>query len=375
MYIQRYYDDLEKYILPGKVLILYGPRQVGKTTLIKNYLDKFSKKYRFETGENIRIQNIFSVPDQKILSEFVKGFDLLVIDEAQLIPNIGRSLKLLVDTHPNLAIIATGSSSFELAGQVGEPLTGRKKTLTLFPISQLELGFDLNNSILRANLEEYLIYGQYPDVLNLQNKLDKQLFLKDLVDSYLLKDILALEKVKNSKLLFDLLRLLAFQVGSEVSLSELATKIGIDYKTVARYLDLFEKSYIIFELRGFSRNLRNEINTKSKYYFYDNGVRNSIISSFNDLDLRQDTGQLWENFLFVERWKKRSYTSILANSYFWRTWSQKEIDLIEEREGKLFGYEFKYSKTSTKLPKEWLEAYQNSTLEIINKDNYLDFIT
>jgi len=375
MYIQRYYDDLEKYILPGKVLILYGPRQVGKTTLIKNYLDKFSKKYRFETGENIRIQNIFSVPDQKILSEFVKGFDLLVIDEAQLIPNIGRSLKLLVDTHPNLAIIATGSSSFELAGQVGEPLTGRKKTLTLFPISQLELGFDLNNSILRANLEEYLIYGQYPDVLNLQNKLDKQLCLKDLVDSYLLKDILALEKVKNSKLLFDLLRLLAFQVGSEVSLSELATKIGIDYKTVARYLDLFEKSYIIFELRGFSRNLRNEINTKSKYYFYDNGVRNSIISSFNDLDLRQDTGQLWENFLFVERWKKRSYTSILANSYFWRTWSQKEIDLIEEREGKLFGYEFKYSKTSTKLPKEWLEAYQNSTLEIINKDNYLDFIT
>jgi predicted AAA+ superfamily ATPase len=374
MYIQRIYDNLEEYIAPGKVLILFGPRQVGKTTLIQNYLKKTKLKYRFETGENIRTQNVLSVPDQKVLSEYVQGFDLLVIDEAQLISNVGRSLKLLVDTNPNLAIIATGSSSFELAGQVGEPLTGRKKTLTLFPISILELSKTSNLSILTESLPEYLIYGLYPEVLNLKDNSSKQVFLKELVDSYLLKDILALEKVKNSKTLFDLLRLLAFQVGSEVSLSELAQKISVDYKTVARYLDLFEKAYIIFEIRGFSKNLRSEINSKSKYYFFDNGIRNAIISSFNELDLRQDVGALWENFMFVERWKKRSYTNIVANVYFWRTWSQQEIDLIEEREGKLFGYEFKFNKESVKVPKAWLENYPDSSVQLVNSKNFGDFI-
>ena len=374
MYTKRIYDNLGEYIKSGKVLIIYGPRQVGKTTLIQNYLKTTKLKYRFETGENIRIQNIFSTPDQKILTEFVEGFELLVIDEAQLIPNIGRSLKLLVDTHPSLRIVAIGSSSFELAGQIGEPLIGRKQTLTLFPISQLELKNDLNTSILKENLSEYLIYGSYPEILNSKNNQDKQIFLKDLVESYLLKDILALEKVKNSKKLFDLLRLLAFQVGSEVSLTELAQKISMDYKTVARYLDLFEKAYIIFEIRGFSKNLRNEINTKSKYYFYDNGVRNAIISSFNELDLRSDVGQLWENFIFIERWKNRSYNNILANTYFWRTWSQKEIDLIEEREGSIFAYEFKFNKDKIKFPKEWLENYPKAKNHLINQSNYLEFV-
>lgn len=198
--------------------------------------------------------------------------------------------------------------------------------------------------------------------------------LNEIFQSYLLKDVLELEKVKSSKILLDLLRLLAFQTGSEVSLSELAQSVGIDYKTVARYLDLFEKSFVIYNLRGFSRNLRKEITKKSKYYFYDTGIRNAIISNFNGLELRNDTGALWENFLFMERLKKRAYQNIYANAYFWKTWDRKEIDLVEEREGKLFGYEFKWGNKKIRALKEWKKTYPEAELEIISKENYLGFV-
>ncbi len=374
MHIERFYSNIGTYIKSGKALIIYGPRQVGKTTLLKDFLENSSLKYRLESGENIQIQSLFSSRDFNALKEFVQGYELVAIDEAQKIKNIGEGIKIIVDQMPNVSVIATGSSSFELAGQIGEPLTGRKTTLTLYPISQIELSAMYNPFDIKNKLKEWLIFGGYPEVVVTQNIDEKKRLLMEISESYLLKDILELERVKSSKLLLDLLRLLAFQIGSEVSLSELGQQLGIDYKTVARYLDIFEKSFIIYNLRGFSRNLRKEITKKSKYYFYDNGVRNAIIANFNDLELRNDSGMLWENFLFVERLKKRMYKNIFANAYFWRTWDQKEIDLIEEREGKLFGYEFKWGSKITRKPNEWLKTYSNSEFSVINRENFLEFV-
>lgn len=375
--LARIYDDLEKFLKPGKVLVIYGPRRVGKTTILQNYLKKTSHKYKLDSGDNIRIQQILSSQDFSQIIPYAQDYDLLVIDEAQQIENIGMALKIIVDQLPRIKVIATRSSSFDLANQVGEPLTGRKVTLTLYPISQLELlNFKMVNSFeLKENLGQFLIYGSYPEVLTAKKNAEKALAVEEIVGSYLLKDILTLETVKGSKILLDLLKLLAFQIGSEVSLNELANSLGIDVKTVARYLDLLEKSFVLFNLRGFSRNLRKEIYKKSKYYFLDNGIRNAVISNFNDLSLRDDTGKLWENFLVIERLKKQAYKNIFTNNYFWRTWDQKEIDWIEEREGKLFGFEFKYSPLKTKKPKEFLDTYPNSSLTTISKDNYLEFIT
>jgi len=373
MMIPRIYD-LDSFLKPNKVLAIFGPRQVGKTTLLKDFISKTNLKYKLDSGEDLRVKEIFSSQDFSKIIEYAKGYELIIIDEAQKIENIGQGLKILVDQVPEIKIIVTGSSSFELAGQIGEPLTGRKTTLSLFPISQIELNSLYNKVELKNKLEEYLIYGSYPEVA-VENSLDgKRETVLEIANSYLLKDILQLDKVKNSKLLLDLLRLIAFQVGSEVSLNEIAGQLGVDAKTISRYLDLFEKSYVVYNLRGFSRNLRKEVTKKSKYYFYDNGIRNAIIANFNSLELRDDVGKLWENFLFSERLKKQAYKNIHANNYFWRTWDQKEIDFIEEREGKLFGYEFKWNKKSTKAPKDWEETYPNSNFEIIDRENYLEFI-
>jgi len=374
MNLLRYYDNLENFLKPGKVLVITGPRQVGKTTLLTNFLKKTTLKYRLESGDDLRIQELFHSNDIAAIKEYAEGCGLIAIDEAQKVKHIGQALKIMVDHIPGIHVIATGSSSFELAGQVGEPLTGRKITLTLFPIAQLELRKLYNTFDLRNKLEEFLIFGGYPEVLTTTQKEGKIRILNELCSSYLLKDILELERVKGSKILLDLLRLLAFQIGGEVSLSELGSHLGIDYKTVARYLDLFEKSFVIFNVRGFSRNLRSEMTKKSKYYFFDNGVRNAIISNFNRLELRNDIGMLWENFLFMERQKKRTYHSIYANSYFWRTWEQKEIDLIEEREGKLYGFEFKWKDKKVTAPKEFLQNYKEAEFSVIHPKNYLEFI-
>lgn len=374
MHIPRIYQNLGDFLRPNKAVIIYGPRQVGKTTLLNHFLQTASLKYRLDSGEDIRIQEVLGSQDFSRIREYAEGYDLIVIDEAQKVRNIGQGLKILVDHLPGLRIIATGSSSFELASQVGEPLTGRKITLTLFPVAQLELSKLHNPFELKENLERYLVYGAYPEVLTADRVEEKRRILNEIAGSYLLKDILEMDRVKNSKTLLDLLRLLAFQVGNEVSLSELAAQIGRDYKTVARYLDLLEKAFVIFSLRGFSRNLRKEIFRKSKYYFYDTGIRNAVISNFNPLELRDDTGRLWENFLFMERLKKQSYLNIYSNNYFWRTWDQQEIDLVEEREGKLFGYEFTWGDKSRRPPKEWLKTYPNATFDVINRENYLSFI-
>jgi hypothetical protein len=374
MKIPRIYD-LARKIAPGKVLVIYGPRQVGKTTLLKDFLAQTKLKYRLDSGDNISIRHILGSGDFTKIKEYARGYELIAIDEAQKIPGAGEGLKILADQMPGLKIIVTGSSSFELAGQIGEPLTGRKTTLNLYPVSLMELSSLYNLSEIKENLPLWLVYGGYPEVLTTKSKNGKAALLEEITQSYLLKDILELEQVKSSKILLDMLRLLAFQVGKEVSLSEIAQQVGVDYKTVARYLDLFEKSFVIYNLRGFSRNLRSEITRKGKYFFYDNGVRNAVISNFNPLEMRNDVGELWENFVFMERLKKRSYKNIFANCYFWRTWEGKEIDIVEERGGKLHGYEIKWSPSKkVRAPSEWLKTYKNARYEVVTKDNFDGFV-
>jgi len=374
MKIPRYYDKLEDYLEPNKALLIFGPRQVGKTTLLNDFLSKTKLKYRLDSGENIKVQDVLGSQDFDRIKEFVEGYELIAVDEAQKIKNIGMGLKIIIDQVPGIKIIATGSSSFELLGQTGEPLTGRKRTIKLFPVSQLELKRLFNDFELKNRLQEYMIFGGYPAVAAQTTKNKKIELLNEIVESYLLKDILEFERIKGSKVIFNLLKLLAFQIGNQVSLTELAQNVGIDYKTVGRYLDILEQSFIIYSVQGYSRNLRNEIVKKGKYYFYDNGVRNAIISNFNDLALHDDIGALWENFLFMERMKKREYKGIYANAYFWRTWERQEMDLVEEREGKLHAYEFKWNKDKIRIPSQWSEAYKDAAFEVITKDNYLHFV-
>jgi hypothetical protein len=373
MKLPRFYVDLGPFLKPNKVLVIYGPRQVGKTTLLKDFLSTCPWRHRLDSGEDVRIQEVFHSRDFRTIKEYAAGSELIAIDEAQKIPGIGEALKVLVDQVPGLRIIATGSSSFELAGQIGEPLTGRKFTLTLFPVAQVELGELFTPFELRERLEDFLIYGGYPEVVATSERPEKTRLLTEIASSYLLKDILALDRIKGPKVLLDLLRLLAFQVGSEASLSELGQKVGLDYKTVGRYIDLLEKSFVIFTLRGFSRNLRNEMIKKAKYYFFDTGIRNALIANFNPPHLRNDIGQLWENFLIMERMKSLAYRATPVNRYFWRTWQGQEIDLIEERGGRLYAYELKWS-AGGRAPGPFRTAYPEAVFEVINRENYQPFV-
>lgn len=375
MNIKRFYQSkLDQLLHPGKVLALYGPRRAGKTTLLNNFLSSFTGKYFLGSGEDRSIRDVFSSEDVHLIRSSFSGYELVVIDEAQAIPEVGNGLKLLVDHLPKLKVIASGSSSFELANTLGEPLTGRKKSLTLYPISGIELVAEFGAMALRQRQEELLIYGSYPEVLTTVNFKDKMELLHELRDSYLFKDILAFDKVRNADKLHQLLTLLVFQVGKEVSLSELGTQLGLSKQTVERYLDLLEKTFVIFRISGFSRNLRSEVTKTKRYYFYDNGVMNAVINNFNLLHLRADTGALWENYLASERLKKQTYYRIFANNYFWRTYEHQELDWLEEREGNLFAYEFKCGDKVPKAPKLWRENYPQSEFQVINQKNFADFI-
>lgn len=373
---------IKRYILPkikqdltsDKVIVIYGPRQVGKTTLLSELKNNFKEKTLFMSGEDRFVQEWLSSRSIAILKKNIGDYKILVIDEAQHIDQIGLNLKLIVDHLENVKVIATGSSSFELANQIGEPLVGRKWQFDLFPIAQIELKEREDYLSTKENLPERLIFGSYPEVITTINLNKKKQLLNSIVDNYLFKDILALKELKKPQKLVDLLKLLAFQIGKEVSVSELANNLNVNFSTVERYLDLLTKIFIIIRVDGFSRNLRKEITKNSRYYFYDNGIRNALISNFNDLKTRNDIGQLWENYIILERLKKRTYTQIFANQYFWRTYDQKEIDLVEEREGKLFGYEIKWGSKKVKEPKIWRETYPNAEFKVINQENYLDFI-
>ncbi len=309
------------------------------------------------------------------LKAFVGGRQTLIVDEAQYVRQVGLNLKLLADHVEGLRIIATGSSSFDLAQQTGEPLTGRKTTLLLLPLAQLELRAVESAHETAAHLEMRLIYGSYPEVILMESNEERELYLKELVAAYLFKDILQLEGIRHTDKLLRLLQLVAFQIGREVSVTELGAQLGMNKNTVDRYLDLLENAYVIYGRRGFSRNLRKEITKSRRYYFYDNGIRNGLISNFNVLSLRDDAGALWENYILAERLKYNLYTGHLAESYFWRTYDQQEIDLIEEWGGRLRAAAIKWSpRAAARVPRGWRHAYPGSAFQVVHQGNYLDFI-
>ncbi|MFH1519948.1 MAG: ATP-binding protein [Candidatus Omnitrophota bacterium] len=376
MYIpQEQLSNLSRFLQPQKAVIVYGPRRCGKTTLLNKMLESIKEKYLLVSGEDITVQDYLSSQSIEKLKNFIGDNKFLVIDEAQKIKNIGLNIKLLLDNVDMLKVVATGSSSFDLARQIGEPLTGRKYTLKMFPLAQLELNKIQNKPETDASLEQRLIYGSYPEVILTKSNTKRIVYLKEMVTSYLYKDILELEGIRHSDKIVRLLQLLAFQIGKEVSFNEFGQQLGMSKNTVDRYCDLLEKSFVLFKLRGFSRNLRKEISKNPRYYFYDIGIRNALINNFNSLSMRNDIGMLWENYIIIERIKKQEYLGISANNYFWRTYNQKEIDFVEERQGKLYGYEIKWSDDKCKPPKGWCDVYKGSEFNIITKENYLTFIT
>ena len=367
-------NEIIRQLKPGLVIGLFGARRTGKTVLMEEIRnDLTAGKVLLIHGENLDVAEIISSQRTSVLKRYLAGYDLLFIDEAQKIPNIGQNLKLIVDTLPEIGIFVTGSSAFDLRHKIGEPLTGRSRNYFLFPFSQVEL----NESALQAkeNLETRLIYGYYPRVVLSETNKDKIEELESIKNGYLLRDILELDNLKDSLFILNLLRLLAFQIGNDISLSELANTLHVSRKTVVRYLELLEKCYVIFSLHGFSRNLRKEFSKSPRFYFWDNGIRNAVISNFNQLAMRDDIGRLWENYCISERRKRNHYQGRLLNYYFWRTYDQKEIDLIEESGGILNGFEIKWSEKKVKPPKEFLETYKNSDFEVITRENWLDFIT
>lgn len=377
MKIQRLLlTELQKSILPGKVLVLYGPRQVGKTTLAKDLLASTSLRTHFVNADELLYREALASQNLKTLNEVLGDAELLVIDEAQRVPEIGLNLKILIDSNPNATILAIGSASFDLANKISEPLTGRKITFTLYPFSDAELRGGFGTFETRNQLERWLVWGGYPVIATTDDPTLRERFLGELVGSYLYRDLLEFEGVRRPEKIVDLLRLLAFQIGQEVSLTELGTSLGLNRETVERYLDLLEKVFVIFRMGGFSRNLRKEVTKNSRYYFFDNGVRNSLIQNLNPLALRDDVGQLWENYLMVERRKTNQLANRSVNAYFWRTYDQKEIDCIEEYGGQIHAYEFKWSQGEIKKStrQTFMQAYPEAQMQTITKDNFETFI-
>lgn len=376
-YLKRaIFNSFSKKVLPNKVLILLGARRVGKTELIKNYLENIpSSTYLQLNGEDINDANLLKERSVVNYKRLLANIDLLVIDEAQTIPEIGLILKLIVDSIEGIKIIATGSSVFDLNNTLGEPLVGRKNTLYLYPLAQMEFSTRENYKQTLENLEERLLFGSYPELMQYPDWEEKKEYLYEIINSYLLKDILVFEGIKHADKIYNLLRLIAFQIGKEVSIQELANQLQLSKNTVANYLDLLSKVFIIFKIEGFSRNLRKEIFKSSRWYFYDNGIRNGIINNFNRLESRTDVGDLWENYLAVERIKKQEYQKLNTKNYFWRTYDQQELDWLEEKEDALAGFEFKWNENKKiKIPTAFAKAYPEASFEVINKSNYLDFI-
>ncbi|WP_167616587.1 ATP-binding protein [Maribellus sediminis] len=357
-----------------KIVVLYGARQVGKTTLVNSILEKRNEKILSINADQLKYREVLSSADLNQLRRLVAGYDLLFIDEAQRVPDIGLNLKILHDNLPQLKIIATGSSSFELANKISEPLTGRIWTYSLFPVSILEWSKLLNPFELDEKLSEFLMFGMYPELFRYENELDKMDYLRELVQSFLYKDLLELSQIKNSGKIFDLLRLLAHQIGSTVSYNELGKKLGLSTDTVISYIDLLEKVFVIYRMPGYSKNLRKEITKNKKIYFYDVGVRNAIIEDFTLPEKRQDIGHLWENFIVSERLKRNAYLRAHFNSFFWRTYTGAELDYVEQGSGKLSGFEIKWGDRMSKVPKSWSENYPEADFQTVNIKNYQDFV-
>jgi predicted AAA+ superfamily ATPase len=370
------FNEVKTQIKPGRVLLLLGARHVGKSHLLKQVISELNpSELLLLNGEDqttIDRMAVRSVENFKVLLGNAK---FLFIDEAQNIPDIGTKLKLLVDEIPNISVIVTGSSMFELTNKLGEPLVGRSYIIQLFPFAQLE--YQPNENIIETDskLEQRLIYGSYPELIHLPDIEEKKDYLEGLVNSYLLKDILAYEGIKKADKIIDLLRLIAFQIGNKVSIDELSINLkGISRNTIESYLDLLSKVFVIYPVKGFSKNLRKEISKSNRWYFYDNGIRNALIRNYNPINLRNDIGQLWENYLMSERIKVNAYLKRRVNTYFWRTYDQQEIDLVEESGTDLAAFEFKWNKSKVKIPTAWKNNYSDTTFEVIHKEDYLNFV-
>ncbi len=368
-------DDMTETLKAGqKIVVIYGARQTGKTTLAKKVIEELGQKTLLINADQRKYIDVLSSRDLNQLKALTDGYEIVFIDEAQRIPDIGINLKIMHDELPALKIIAIGSSSFDLAKKITEPLTGRKKVFKLLSISQGELLSLQNKFELSSRLNEFLVFGSYPEVAKTVGLKEKQEIIEEIGNSYLLKDIIELTNIKYPNKARDLLRLLAFQVGSQASIQELSNSLKLNHETVNAYINLFEKSFIIFRLNGFNRNLRKEVSKMDKIYFWDTGIRNLLINNFSSLDFRNDQGQLWENFIISERLKYLSNNRVSANTYFWRTYTGSELDYVEEKEGKLSGFEIKYGKKKPKSPKTWTETYQ-AAYQLINRENYLDYLT
>lgn len=365
---------IDKIKNTNKAVILYGPRQVGKTTFARQLIAELGYKTLIINADREEYFDVLSSRNFNRLQALTGGYQMIFIDEAQRIPEIGITLKILHEEIPELKILVTGSSSLNIASDISEPLTGRKQAYTLFPLSVSELAKGKNEFEVKNELENLLIYGTYPEIYTTKGMHDKIDILEEIATSYLYKDVLDLMQLKYPKKLKDLLRLLAFQVGNEVAISELSQSLKINQETVSRYIDILEKSFVIFRLSGFNRNLRKEVSKLDKIFFYDVGIRNAIIGNYNSLGIRNDVGQLWENFVIAERKKYLHYNRLPDKTYFWRIYTGAELDYIEERGGKLYGFEIKYKKRQHKAPKTWHNEYKNSGFYAINKDNYLDFV-
>jgi len=366
-------SKISEQIFKGKAILILGARQVGKTTLVNRIVQKTEVPTLYLNGDEVDVRGLLSNTTSTQLKTLIGKNQLLIIDEAQRIANIGITLKLIVDNLPDVQVIATGSSSLELANQIREPLTGRKFEYFLFPLSYGEMANYTSPLEERRLLEHRLIYGYYPEVVTHAG--DEKQILQLLASSYLYKDIFSLEKVKKPVILEKLVQALALQIGQEVSYREVGQLIGADNETVEKYVDLLEKAFIVFRLSALSRNLRNELKKSRKIYFCDNGIRNAVIKNFSPIALRQDVGALWKNFLISERIKANHYNNRWVNQYFWRTHAQQEIDYIEEYDGILHAFEFKWNPTrNTRIPKTFLNAYPGSETAIVTKDHFYDFI-
>ncbi|MBI5414705.1 ATP-binding protein [Candidatus Peregrinibacteria bacterium] len=373
MFLERTIQKIvEQSLFQGKVVIIYGARQVGKTTLVKEIQKKFPKDSEYLNCDEPDVREALTNKTSTELSSFLGKKKLIILDEAQRVKNIGLTLKLIVDNFPEMQIIATGSSSFDLSNEISEPLTGRKNEFYLFPLSLSELSGIYSEREIDRIIEQRIIYGMYPEIV--ESGLSAKEKLKSLAQSYSYKDVLAYQNMKSPEILEKLLQALALQIGNEVSYNELGALIGVDKNTIASYIQILEKAFIIFRLSPFSRNIRNELKKLRKIYFYDTGMRNALINNLNPLHLRQDQGALWENFMISERIKYNLNSSQDPNVYFWRTREQQEIDYIEESQGILSGFEFKWKKDTWKIPKVFLEAYPESSVHLIHRTNYQSFL-
>lgn len=368
-------SQLEIEIRNGKkAILLFGARQVGKTTLVQQILAQLPYRVLRINADEQRYINVLSSRDLRQLRDLTGGYELLFIDEAQRVPEIGINLKLMVDELPNVRLVATGSSSLDLASKTRESLTGRAWTHTLYPIALCELAYHYNPFELTDMLPERLVYGSYPELFTLEGGVTKRDYLRNLVTSYLYKDILEIGNLRYSSKLHDLLKLLAFQIGQEVSYPELGSQLGMSKDTLAAYIDLLEQSFVVFRLKGFSRNLRKEVTKRDKIYFWDLGVRNMVIDNLNPLADRNDVGHLWENLMIVERRKWLEYTGTVSSLYFWRLHTGAEIDMIEEQGGRLYGFEYKWSKQQTRPPQSFLETYPAATFTVVTSENFLEHV-